>query len=58
VAYAVRPIPAPALGPVARAFRLRKSGTADVYDIAETPGGPTCDCGDQTFRHEGNDNIE
>ena len=35
-----------------RAWRLRKAdGTA--YDVAETPYGPTCDCGDQTFRHEG-----
>ena len=57
VAYAVRPFPAVALGSSAHAFRLRKAGTSEVYDVAETPLGPTCDCGDQTFRHEGIDAL-
>lgn len=50
-AYRVRPIPAPAFGQ-RKAFRLRKAGGA-VYHVADTLHGPTCDCGDQTFRHEG-----
>ena len=53
VMYALRPVPAPAFGH-RKAFRLRKAdGTA--YDVADTLHGPTCDCGDQTFRHEGRD---
>jgi hypothetical protein len=50
VAYGVRPL----AGGEGRAFRLAKAdGTA--YDVAETPYGPTCDCADQVFRHEGRD---
>jgi hypothetical protein len=37
-----------------RAFRLAKADGTN-YDVAETPYGPTCDCGDQTWRHEGRD---
>jgi hypothetical protein len=49
-AYRVRPV----ASDDGRAFRLRKAdGT--IYDVAETPFGPTCDCGDQVWRHEGRD---
>src|SRR5688572_32441367 len=52
--YTIRPIPSDAFGAVGRAFRLRKSdGT--TYDVAETVHGPTCDCGDFTFRRDGID---
>src|SRR5829696_3643829 len=48
--YGAHPIPSED----GRAWRLRKAdGT--TYDVAETPHGPTCDCGDQTYRHEGID---
>jgi hypothetical protein len=52
VAYRVRPLASEA----GRAFRLRKAdGTC--HDVTETPHGPTCDCGDQVWRHEGRDDI-
>jgi hypothetical protein len=54
--YTVRGFPAACYGAGARGFRLRCLETGLTYDIAETPHGPTCDCPDQTFRHEGRDN--
>jgi hypothetical protein len=52
VAYRVRPLTSES----GRAFRLRKAdGTC--HDVSETPYGPTCDCGDQVWRHEGRDGI-
>ena len=37
-----------------RAFRLRKpDGT--LYDVAQTPYGPECDCPDFVFRRDGLD---
>src|SRR4051794_10245470 len=52
VAYGARPI----ASEDGRAWRLRKAdGT--LHDVAETPHGPTCSCGDQTFRHEGLDAL-
>lgn len=49
-AYSVRPL----ASEDGRAYRLRKAdGTA--HDVAETSYGPTCDCGDQVYRHEGID---
>lgn len=54
--YAVRPMPAECFGATGRAWRLRKADGA-AYDVAETPDGATCDCGDQTFRHESIDAI-
>jgi hypothetical protein len=56
VSYAVRPIPAACFGASGRAWRLRKPDGA-THDVAETVHGATCDCGDQTFRHEGIDDI-
>ncbi len=52
VAYAVRLLEVDPGAGVSRLVRLRKAdGTA--YFVAETAHGATCDCGDQTFRHEG-----
>src|SRR5262249_38123360 len=51
--YTARPVRPEADG-VTRAWRLRKAdGT--TYDVADTAHGATCDCADQTFRHEGID---
>ena len=47
--YAVHPIPSQA-GDVSRAFRLTRTG--NVYDVAQTAHGPTCDCPDFIFRRE------
>jgi hypothetical protein len=55
--YRVRGIRADAFGSTARAYQLRKTGTATVYHVAETVHGSTCDCADQTFRHEGIDDL-
>jgi hypothetical protein len=53
--YTVRPI-RPGTSDVVRAWRLRKAdGT--TYDVAETIHGASCECGDQTFRHEGQDQL-
>ena len=53
VAYGARPI-RPETPEVVRAWRLRRAdGT--TYDVADTVDGQTCDCADQTFRHEGID---
>jgi hypothetical protein len=58
VDYRVRPLAVEDQGfAVLKAFRLRKAGTDRVYDVARTVYGDTCDCGDQTFRHEGNDDV-
>ena len=50
--YAVRPIASQA-DDVSRAFRLSRKG--DVYDVALTVHGPTCDCPDFIFRRDGID---
>lgn len=51
--YTVRPVRAES-SEVCRIWRLRKpDGTA--YNVVETIHGAGCDCGDQTFRHEGRD---
>jgi hypothetical protein len=42
---------------VVLAWRLHKMGTSTRHDTAETLDGPTCSCGDQTWRHEGKDSI-
>ena len=55
VAYSAFPIEAPAHGPGRRDWRLCNVANGKVYDVAETPHGPTCDCGDFTFRREGID---
>ncbi len=53
LAYVVRPLDcSPDLA--RRAFRLAKDdGT--LYDVAETPHGPACDCPDFLFRRDGVD---
>src|SRR5687768_13263759 len=49
--YGVRPIAAEAFSAHGRAYRLRKAdGT--VYDVAETPHGSVCDCGDFIFHRD------
>lgn len=53
VAYSVRPV----ASEDGRAWRLRNRDNGHVYDVADTLYGPTCDCGDQVFRHEGRDAI-
>lgn len=55
--YRVRGVQADAFGATSRAYRLRKAGTHEVHHVAETIHGPTCDCPDQTFRHEGRDAL-
>ena len=40
---------------VPRAFRLSRKG--DVYDVAQTVHGPTCDCPDFIFRRDGLDPL-
>jgi hypothetical protein len=50
--YAVRPIASQA-DDVSRAFRLSRK--CDVYDVAQTVHGPTCDCPDFIFRRDGLD---
>ena len=57
VDYLVRPLAVGDQGFAIKAFRLRKAGTGEIHDVAQTEHGPTCDCGDQTFRHEGIDDI-
>ena len=52
--YAVRPIASQA-DDVPRAFRLSRKG--DVYDVAQTVHGPTCDCPDFIFRRDGLDPL-
>src|SRR4051794_32118847 len=54
--YAVTPI-RPEDRSIARAWRLAKKSDATAYAVAQTPHGATCDCGDQTFRHEGLDSL-
>ena len=52
-AYAVRRLgAAPEIA--RRAFRLAK-GDGTLYDVAETPFGPACDCPDFLFRRDGVD---
>ena len=54
VAYAVRVLKADPGAEVARLVRLRRAGDRPAtYHVARTVHGATCDCGDQTFRHEG-----
>ncbi|WP_435020356.1 hypothetical protein TA3x_001785 [Tundrisphaera sp. TA3] len=50
--YDVRPIP-PGDGSISRAFRLSRDG--NIYDVAQTVHGPTCDCPDFIFRRDGLD---
>ncbi len=50
--YAVRPIAFQA-DDMTRAFRLSRK--LDVYDVAQTIHGPTCDCPDFIFRRDGLD---
>jgi hypothetical protein len=57
VDYRVRFISAPAFGATDRAVRLRKVGADAAYNVAPTLNGPTCDCGDQVWRHEGRDDL-
>jgi hypothetical protein len=52
--YAVRPIASQA-DDVPRAFRLSRKG--EVYDVAQTAHGPTCDCPDFIFRRDGLDPL-
>ena len=52
--YAVRPIASQA-DDVPRAFRLSRKD--DVYDVAQTVHGPTCDCPDFIFRRDGLDPL-
>jgi len=52
--YAVRPIASEA-DDVGRAFRLSRK--SDVYDVAQTVHGPTCDCPDFIFRRDGLDPL-
>jgi hypothetical protein len=42
---------------VIRAWRLTKKSDGDLYDVAQTTHGPTCDCGDFEFRHSGLDDA-
>lgn len=55
--YRVRPIRNEAFAGIGRAWSLRKLGTAERHHVVETIDGPTCDCGDQTWRHEGRDEV-
>ena len=51
--YRVRPVRDDP-GAASRAFRLNKlDGT--LYDVEQTPFGPTCDCPDFIFRRDGLD---
>jgi len=53
VCYSARPI-RPEASDVTRAWRLgRPDGTS--YVVADTACGPTCDCGDFVWRHDGRD---
>jgi hypothetical protein len=52
--YTVRPIASQA-DDVPRAFRLSRK--SDVYDVAQTAHGPTCDCPDFIFRRDGLDPL-
>jgi hypothetical protein len=47
--YTARPI----ANPDGRAFRLRHQATGKAYDVAEGEHGPTCDCPDAVYRHDG-----
>jgi hypothetical protein len=47
--YVARPIP----NPDGRAYRLRRLDTDKTYDVAEGEHGPTCDCADAVYRHDG-----
>jgi hypothetical protein len=49
-AYGIEPL----ASPDGRAWRLTK-GEGKVYDVAEGPYGPTCDCPDFIYRRDGND---
>jgi hypothetical protein len=41
---------------IVQAWQLAKrGGDGAVHHVADTTRGATCDCADQTFRHEGND---
>jgi hypothetical protein len=51
--YRARPIRNEAFAGAGRAWSLRKLGTAIRHNVVETVLGPTCDCGDQVWRHEG-----
>ena len=54
VTCTVRLLAADAGADVARLIPLRRSGDSPAtYHVALTAHGATCDCGDQTFRHEG-----
>jgi hypothetical protein len=51
--YTARPVN-PQASDVARAWRLRRADGA-VYTVADTEHGPSCDCGDFVWRHDGKD---
>jgi hypothetical protein len=51
--YRVRPVRNEAFAGSGRAWSLRKLGTDTRHHVVETIHGPKCDCGDQTWRHEG-----
>ena len=53
VAYSVKPV----TSEDGRAWRLRNAENGKVYDVAETEHGPTCDCGDFEYRHNGIDAV-
>jgi hypothetical protein len=55
VVYTARPI-RPEASDVIRAWRLRKPDGA-AYTVADTSDGATCDRADQTFRHDGHDQV-
>src|SRR5829696_1726580 len=53
--YGVRPLPTDGFEDI-RAFRLvKRSAKGEVYDVAETIHGHTCDCPDFTFNRDGRD---
>jgi hypothetical protein len=42
---------------ITRGWRLTAKSSGNVYDVAQTAQGITCDCPDQAYRHEGRDDI-
>jgi hypothetical protein len=53
--YRARPVRNDAFAGAGRAWSLRKLGTDTRHHVVDTLHGPTCDCGDQVWRHEGRD---
>jgi hypothetical protein len=42
---------------ITRVWRLTAKASGNVYDVAQTARGATCDCGDYEFRHAGKDAL-